>query len=156
MSSTQRFLKQIQPNSSLFTSSGAANMYEFVPAAANIVGNYPPGYVQTLGASVVTAVNALGANAVLRDMGKTIRAPVGSLTGSMGYFRQVQVLLPAPLPAGGYIGGMLGSNFGVGGTVPNADPNSSYLVVYIPAPVNGMLASGVSLYNGDVMSAGSM
>ena len=147
MSSVQRFLKQVNPANALFNapaSTRATGMYRFVADTGNVVGNYPPGYMATLATDVQTAINALGATAVLRDMGKTIYAPITSLTGSKGYFRQVQVLLPEPVTAG--------SKFGVNGTSTAGE----YLVVYVPVPVAGILASGVSLYNGDVLSASSM
>jgi len=146
MSSVQRFLKQVNPATALFNAPAAnraTGMYKFVADTGNVVGNYPPGYMAALGSDVITAINALGATAVLRDMGKTIYAPVSSLTGSKGYFRQVQVLLPEAVATG--------SKFGVNGTTAG-----DYLVVYVPVPVAGVLASGVSLYNGDVLSASSM
>ena len=154
----QRFLKQIPANNSVFAaapSTPASGLYEFVPTAGNVVGNYPPGYVQAItNSSVVTAINALG-NPVLRDMGKTIFARIGDAGTSYGRFRQVQVLGLAPISAAqGFIGGATGSLFGVNGTVPGADANVNYLTVYVPVPVGGVLAG--SIYNNDVLSGSSM
>jgi hypothetical protein len=157
MSSTQRFLKQIPANNSVFAAAqggAASGLYEFVAASGNVVGNYPPGYVQAItNSSVVTAINALG-NPVLRDMGKTIFAQIGT-SGNYGRFRQVQVLGLGPITAAtGFNGGVNGTTFGVNGTVPGVDANVNYLTVYVPVPVGGVLAGAI--YNNDVLSGGSM
>ena len=152
MSSVQRFLKQIPASHAQFTKVASTSMYTFTPASANVVGNYPPGTLALVGGDVKVAVDVAlaAATCVLRDMGKTIYAPIS--TGTSGYFRQVQVLLPAALPAGGFIGGINGSKFGVSGI----NAGNDFLVVYVPVAVNGLVASGVAFPAPEVTSAGSL
>ena len=123
------------------------NLYELVPSAGNIVANYPPGYVQLLSgvASLPTQLAAQGdaTNLVLRDMGKTIYAPVASLSGNAGYFRQVQLMKPGVLSSAGILGG-----------AAFPDANSPYFTCYIAVPMNGVLAgvlSGLSAVAGGQM-----
>ena len=163
MSSVQSFLKQIVPVKAHYDYiSGASTYYEL--QGANIPGNYPgsAGFVVAIGSgALLTTLQTMPANTILRDMGKTIRAPVGSLSGAVGYFRQMQVLLPTAITnAQGFIGGAAGNNFGVTGAPAAAlnaasDPYTSYLTVYLPVTANGVFA-GNGLYNGDVLSATSM
>jgi hypothetical protein len=150
MSSVTRFIRQIPAEAShLSAATVAANpatmVYELVPDAANIVGNYPPGYVQLASAALVLAVqqavNAAGgaSNLVLRDMGKTILAAVGSASGNKGYFRQVQLIAPAALNASqGFNGGSAGSAFGVLGAANTPDAYTDYLSFFIPVGINGV------------------
>ena len=157
MSSVQRFLKQIPADKSVYGSAiGAAGtgLYELVPGAGNVVGNYPgaSSYVQALQANVIAAINSNGAAVVVRDMGKTIRAPMTSPTGTIGYYRQVQVLFPGPIST--FIGGVTGSTFGVSGSVA-VSPNSTYFTAYAPVVVGGVL--GNALYNvNNVLSGGAL
>lgn len=155
MSSVSRFIRQVPLSTTYYNAAtvlGASStmVFEFVPTSANYVGNYPPGYVQTapaaLQASLAQAVNAAGAagNLILRDMGKTIFAPVASLTGNAGYFRQVQLLLPAQITAAqGFIGGTSGSTFGVLGAAGTPDVYTDYLTFYIPVTVAGVTGTNV-------------
>ena len=161
MSSVQRFLKQHAPSQQFFSAPttvlDATAVYEFVPTSTNVVGNYPPGYVQLIYGNAAAVVTALAAQnnsvnapngVVLRDMGKTIFAPVGSATGAMGHFRQVQLLAPKPISASqGFIGGVAGNTFGVLG-VPaggaTTDAYTSYLTFYIAVPLGGVVAGPAS------------
>jgi hypothetical protein len=152
MSSVTRFIRQVPVsasvlNAAVVAAAPATLVYEFFPSASNIVGNYPPGYVAQAGSgalfqAIQQAVNAAGGagNLVLRDLGKTILAPIGSASGNLGFFRQVQLLAPSALSASqGFNGGSAGSSFGVLGAA-----NSDYLSFYIPsniAGVNGNLAA---------------
>lgn len=150
MSSVTRFIRQIPASGSHLNAAalvtGAATLaFELVPSATNVVGNYPPGYVQNsaqLAAAIAdanAAAVAASTSVLLRDMGKTIQAPVGSLTGDLGFFRQVQLVAPNRLTqAQGFNGGAAGSTFGVlgGNNVPSA--NSDYLTFYIPVVVAGV------------------
>jgi hypothetical protein len=136
----------------------AAAAVEFVPTSSNYVGNYPPGYVIPASAATVAAITnaAVGytqALPIVRDMGKTVfaqtatnlaNAQAGTGTGTWGYFRQVQVLVPQAITtAQGFIGGTSGSTFGVVGGSPDA--YSSYLTVYVPTSVAGVyLLQGVT------------
>ncbi len=150
MSSVSRFIRQIPAHASLLNAATVAAapaslVYELVPSASNMVGNYPPGFVQLASAELILAiqqaVNAAGgaSNLILRDMGKTIQAPVGSASGNIGFFRQVQLLRPAALTqAQGFNGGSAGSTFGVLGAANVPDAYTDYLSFYIPVSVAGV------------------
>jgi len=154
MSSVTRFIRQIPSSASHLNAAalvaGAASLaFELVPSSGNIVGNYPPGYVQNSAAlaAAITAANAAASGAVLlRDMGKTILAPVGSLSGAQQYYRQVQLIAPAALSSG-FVG-----NFGVLGAAANPSANVDYLSFYIPVSVAGV---GVAV-NAYPVAAGQM
>lgn len=164
MSSVQRFLRQVPTGQALYSNNQLADIAsaacEFIPTSDNYVGNYPPGFVIPAQAATVAAIKtaAVGLSSSLplvRDMGKTIFAPTatslanaqaGTGDGNNGYFRQVQVLVPQAINSTqGYMGGVSGSVFGVVGGSPTS--TSSYLTVYVPAAVAGVLnvPSGVSL-----------
>jgi len=129
MSSVTRFIRQVD-NSNHFLSAStvaaAPNTYAYVLVAdaGNVVGNYAPGVMQhssTLNDAVLQNAAYAAANSsttVLRDMGKTVRAPVGSATGPVGYFRQVQLLNPS---------------VGVIGAVAN-----NFLTFYVPVVIDGV------------------
>lgn len=150
MSSVTRFMKQVAPSNTYYNVNSAVlagtNLYELVPSARNVVANYPPGYVQLMsGGSLPTQLAAQGdaTNLVLRDMGKTIYAPVASLSGNAGYFRQVQLMKPGVLSSAGVLGAA---------AVPDA--YSPYFTCYIAVPMNGVLAgvlSGLSAVAGGQM-----
>lgn len=137
MSSVTRFIRQTSPAHQYFTVpagyTGAA-AYEFVAASGNTVGNYPPGYVQTASAALQAAITAAASTSVFRDMGKTIRAPIGSLTGSVAFFRQVQMIAPTAIAS--YTGA-----FGVQGGVAIPDSLTNYLTFYVPIAAIGTAAS---------------
>jgi len=164
MSSVTRFLKQVNPaashlNIGNLVSSASTVVFEFVPSAGNVVGNYPPGYVQTASAALQAQLALIAAapasQCVVRDMGKTILAPVGSLTGALGRFRQVQILLPTTVSATqGFIGGTAGNTFGVLGAAANPDPYTNYMTLYIASPVAGVL--GGPLATAAVIGGGQM
>jgi len=167
MSSVSRFIRQVPLSTTYYNAAtvlGATStmVFEFVPTSANYVGNYPPGYVQAapaaLQASLAQAVAAAGAagNLVLRDMGKTIFAPVASLTGSAGYFRQVQLLLPAQITAAqGFIGGTSGTTFGVLGAAGVPDVYTDFLTFFIPVSVAGVTGTNV-ITNAYALAGGQM
>jgi hypothetical protein len=139
MSSVTRFIRQVPVSTTYYnavTILGATStmVFELVPSASNIVANYPPGYVQAasaaLQASLSEAVAAhTAANLVLRDMGKTIFAPVGSLSGDSAYFRQVQLIRPSSGAA---------QTFGVLGAQNSPDAYTDFLTFYIPVAVAGV------------------
>ena len=149
MSSVTRFLKQVDPSTSYSSigdliSSVSTRVFEFVPSSGNVVGNYPPGYVQAASAALQAALATIAATpasqCVVRDMGKTILAPIGSLTGARGYFRQVQILLPGTVSATqGFIGGPAGNTFGVLGAAATPDAYTNYMTLYIASPLTGIL-----------------
>ena len=156
MSSVTRFLRQVPTGQALYAGNSLAQIAdaacEFVPTAGNYVGNYPPGYVRPAAAATKAAItNAADGYTqqlpIVRDMGKTIFAPIadgsGALSGSNGYFRQIQVLVPQPITTTqGFIGGPAGSVFGVvGGSPPGTNPSyAQYLTVYVPTSVAGVYA----------------
>lgn len=137
MSSVTRFIRQVQtPYFSATTVQGtpATYAYEFQPASGNVVGNYPPGTMVAASSALQSAITAAGSASVLRDMGKTVQATLTS--GAVGFFRQVQLLVPTAVTAAqGYNGGLGGNSFGVQGVVPNS--NTEYLVFYVPITVGG-------------------
>jgi hypothetical protein len=113
-------------------------VFELVPSASNIVGNYPPGHVKAAGpelqAALADAVTVhTAANLVLRDMGKTIYAQYGTGLASdpSAYFRQVQLLRPSAISAAAQSFGVLG-----GQNIPDA--YTDFLTFYIPVVVAGV------------------
>ena len=163
MSSVTRFLRQVPTGLALYDGNTlaqiAASACEFIPTAANYVGNYPPGFVIPAQAATVAAITNASAGYTqtapfVRDMGKTIfaqtattlaNAQAGTGTGNFGYFRQIQVLVPQVITLSqGFIGGLSGSTFGVVGGSPTT--TSTYLTVYVPTSVAGVsnVPSGVT------------
>jgi hypothetical protein len=154
MSSTQSFLRQrvVGTTTLAVPSSPGSNLYVFVAGAGNYVGNYPgtTGFVVTATTAGVTFPSTI-TNAVLRDMGKTIKAVVSNSTSSIsstsatpGYFREVQLLLPSTAATG--------TTFGVGygsvgaGNLPGLLPagnagDDGYGTFYLPIVVGGVVAS---------------
>ncbi len=162
MSSVTRFIRQIPTSSTYYSASTVATTpatycYEFNPSSANVVGNYPPGHMTAASASLQAAVTAAGtpANLVLRDMGKTVQAPIGSLTGPVGFFRQVQLLSASALTAAqGYNGGSAGNTFGVLGAANTPNANTDYLTFYVPSVVMGI--AGVAAASVEPRMGGAM
>jgi hypothetical protein len=135
MSSVQRFIRQIQPDSMYFNAAtvvanAATLAFDFTPSASNVVGNYPPGYVTAAGstalATLIGQANAAGP-VILRDMGKTIQAVVGANGTVLAFYRQVQLVSLLSSSVGGVQGGV---------NVPTA--GSDYLTFYIPITVGGV------------------
>jgi|LauGreDrversion4_2_1035121.scaffolds.fasta_scaffold255552_2 hypothetical protein len=151
MSSVTRFIRQIPAsashlNAATVVANSATMVFELVPSASNVVGNYPPGYMQTASAALQAAITAAGASVVLRDMGKTILAPIGSASGNQGFFRQVQLLAPGAVSASqGFNGGSAGSTFGVLGAANVPDAYTDYLTFYIPVHVAGVNSGPVNI-----------
>ena len=143
MSSVTSFIKQVPSSAQYFSAAGlsTSTTYELIPLSSNVVGNYPPGYVQTL-ATAGTGLPTL-TNAVYRDMGKTIYAGIGASATAFGWFRQVQIMIPQTITASqGFIGGnnINASAFGVIGTSTTPDSYTDYYTVYIPVIVGGISA----------------
>lgn len=143
MSSVTRFIRQIQPESTYYSAAAVlaaptTYAYELIPSAGAL-GNYPAGYMAAASGALQTALTAstYAANsALLRDMGKTIRAPVTSVSGNVGYFRQVQLLVPshAANPAN------------VQGSVSAPDAYSPYLTFYVPIAIAGISAALIPIH----------
>ena len=148
MTSVTRFLTQVNTSATIFSAGNAlANpataAYEFVPASGNVVGNYPPGYVQLVPVSVATLLAAAATSgAVLRDMGKTFYAGVGATPTAFGRFRQVQVLVPS-VGTNNFIGGTTGSTSGVIGGPGIGDAYTNYMTIYIPVVHNGIIPAAI-------------
>lgn len=162
MSSVTRFLKQVSPSEQYIAAPALATLAgqacEFVPSSANVVGNYPPGFMIAAQASTQAAIQSITSGrsqvvCVLRDMGKVVYAPLaanlaaaqaGTASGTSGYFRQVQLLLPQPITnTQGFIGGASGNLFGVQGGAGSV--YAAYLTFYLPVVIGGVLASPASL-----------
>ena len=150
MSSVTRFIRQIPSNASFHSATTVAAtpatyVYEFVPSAANIVGNYAPGYVMTASAALQAAIAAAvataggAANLLLRDLGKTITAPVGSLTGNIAFFRQVQLIAPASVAS------FNAGTFGVLGATNTPDAYTDFLTFYVPISIGGVGVAPIPL-----------
>ena len=146
MTSVTRFLTQVNSSAAIFSAGNALSnpataAYDFVPASGNVVGNYPPGYVQLVPVSVATLLAAAATSgAVLRDMGKTIYAGVGATPTAYGRFRQVQVLVPS-VGTNNFIGGTTGSTSGVIGGPAIGDAYTNYMTIYLPVVHNGIVPS---------------
>lgn len=152
MSSVQSFLKQRVSSTTTFSvpsswlTDSPVHVYEFVPTQGNYVGNYPPGYMQTsaaLSAAINQAVSyasSAGVSPVLRDMGKSIWAPISSTGTQPGVWRQVQLLVPSVVNTAtqGLIGGTAGVTFGVLGAAQTPDAYTNYMTFYIPDVSNGL------------------
>jgi hypothetical protein len=106
--------------------------FYFVPTMGNNIGNYPPGYMMPL--SMVPPAGTL-----LRDMGKTIIAPVSfSPTAAPGFFRAVQWINPTVAVSG--------NTFGIGGSAPRSLTagnigDMGYRTYYLAVIVDGTIAS---------------
>jgi hypothetical protein len=143
MSSVQRFIRQIQPDNTYYSAATvlaapATYAYELIPSAG-AVGNYPAGYMAAASGALATALTAAtyAANsALLRDMGKTIRAPVTSVSGNVGYFRQVQLLIPSHA----------GVAANVQGAVAVPDAYSPYLTFFVPVAIAGISAALIPIH----------
>ena len=138
MSSVTRFIRQIQPDNTYYSaatvlSAPATYAFELVPSAG-AVGNYPAGVMTAASGPLATALTAstYAANsALLRDMGKTIRAAITG--GNVGYFRQVQLLVPSHA----------GVAANVQGAVLVPDQYSPYLTFYVPVAIAGISAAAI-------------
>jgi hypothetical protein len=145
MSSIQGFLRQRNvANSLLQAPTTAGCYYNFVAGSGNYVGNYPPGYMVAASEDIAAAASAQ--SLLIRDMGKTIKAPIGTgVTATEGFFREVQLIRPvAAVSATG------STTFGVGagvagsaaGTVPAGNAGfNGYGTFYIAIVIDGTLAT---------------
>lgn len=144
MTSVQKFLRQRHaPNTFLPVPTNATtSIYSFIAASGNYVGNYPPGYmVDTPDAALPVGY----ASMLLRDMGKTIKAPIDALTNAPGFFREVQFVSPVSVASA-----TASSNFGIVGnaaatyTAGNSG-DDGYGTFYIPIVIDGTIAAGAVL-----------
>jgi hypothetical protein len=129
MTSIGRAPRQIPLSTTYYgVPSSLANVYDFNPTSANVVGNYPPGYM------TVTTIPSIPSGSVMRDLGKTVFATVGSAGTNFGWFRAVQIITPTAITsAQGFIGGTAGNLFGEGG--------ANYYKCYIPVVLGGIAAT---------------
>lgn len=143
MTSVQKFLRQLNVPNTLLQAPTNDCYYNFVAGPGNYVGNYPPGYMQVASANPVPAAGSL-----IRDMGKTIKAPIGTdVNATLGFFREVQVIDPVTVASA-----TSSSTFGVGINAAGAQSqpsgnvgDSGYNTYYIPIIVGGIVASGATL-----------
>ena len=158
MSSIQSFLRQRSQTSTFFQAPTNACYYTFVAGPGNYVGNYPPGYMMLADAYIPATVLAAASTTqplLIRDMGKTIKAPIGVLNATPilspaateGFFREVQLINPVAA-----VSATSSTTFGVGngatggaaaGTLPSAGNAGSdgYGTFYIPIVIDGTLAT---------------
>jgi hypothetical protein len=139
MSSIQSFLRQRSQTSTFYQAPTNACYYVFVSGPGNYIGNYPPGYMQLAAANPVPAAGSL-----IRDMGKTIKAPIGTnVAATAGFFREVQMITPVASvnPTGNTTFGV-GINSAGAAVQPagNAGDNG-YGTYYIPIVIDGTLAT---------------
>lgn len=138
-----------------------ANLYYLVPGSGNYVGNYPNSPYSVAGSQgYMVPTAAVGAaapgsgSAVVRDMGKTVFAAVGTALGvpastvAPGYFRAVQILNPVAAfsPQAGTTSQ---TNFGVNGSAPGSIPagnagDMGYNTFYVPIVVDGRVAANAA------------
>jgi len=141
MSSIQSFLRQRNVANSIFQAPTApANCYYvFVAGPGNYVGNYPPGYMVQLDEVPVDRGD------LLRDMGKTIKAPIGdNVNAKSGFFREVQFIAPqAAVSATGSTTFGVGSGSQGAGVLPSAGNagDAGYGTYYLAIVVDGTLAT---------------
>jgi hypothetical protein len=149
MSSVTRFLRQIPTGASYVNPAALATnaaVCDFVPTSGNYVGNYPPGVMVPATTTGLSAVlGAAGAQALIRDMGKTIFAAFADTATATpsafsGFFREYQLIVPTAITAPqGFLGGAGGNTFGViGPSVATAPGSSTYATFYLPVPVGGV------------------
>jgi hypothetical protein len=109
--------------------------FYFVPIMGNYIGNYPPGYMMPIG--MVPPAGTL-----IRDMGKTVVAPVSFDSRAIsGFFRAVQLITPSPA-----VSAIGKTTFGVGGNVPRSLTTGNigdmgYRTYYVAVVVDGTIAS---------------
>lgn len=140
MSSIQSFLRQRNQATSLLQAPTNACYYVFVAGPGNYIGNYPPGYMQ-----LAAALPAPDAGSLIRDMGKTIKAPIGTnVAATAGFFREVQLITPvAAVSATGSTTFGVGLNSAGAAVQPGAGNvgDAGYGTYYIPIIIDGTLAT---------------
>jgi hypothetical protein len=143
MTSIDKTLRQRDQATSFASAPSNPCYYTFIAISGNYVGNYSPGYMQK------TAEIPTGKGILIRDMGKTIKAPIGvsgvlDINATSGFFRAVQFIFPvASVSATG------STTFGVGigssgaAVLPTAGNigDTGYGTYYIPVVVDGTLAT---------------
>ena len=135
MTSVLTIQRQRDQAVTLLQAPNEAIYFYFVPIMGNNVGNYPPGYMMPLG--MVPPVGTL-----LRDMGKTIIAPVTfDSRANPGFFRAVQLITPTAA-----VSAIGKTTFGVGGNVPRSLTTGNigdmgYRTYYLAVVVDGTIAS---------------
>lgn len=158
MSSVQSFLRQRVVGTRAL-SVDATNLYVMVAAPGNYVGNYPPAVMVSLATAGASVLGGSTATMVVRDMGKTVVAPVSNAlpatsasTGTPGAFRQVQLLQPVTVQYPTSV-----TNFGVQGQPAGtwSVGDSGYNTFYVPEVLDGVLASNGPLPAGPVAQSTS-
>lgn len=156
MTSVQKFLRQRYVPNTILQAPTNACYYVFVAGPGNYVGNYPPGYMK-----LAAEIPAPAAGDLIRDMGKTIKAPIsadGVAFGTLGFFREVQMLDPVSIASA-----TASSTFGVGINSAGAQfqpagnvGDNGYGTYYIPIIVDGIIASGAALPSSYLPLGGQM
>lgn len=155
MSSTQGYLRQRSIPNTLFKAPTNGCYYIFVAGAGNYVGNYPPGYMVFAEGH---PFDISGINYIIRDMGKTIKAPIlaSGVLGTPGFFREFQFIDPVSVATP-----TSSTTFGVFGDAAQSFPpgnvgNTGYATFYVPIVVDGIVASGATLPNPYLAMGGQM
>jgi hypothetical protein len=133
MTSVHKMLRQRdQATSILDAVDPTGNYWYLVPTSGNYVGNYAPGYMMPVPPSQIPA------GTLIRDMGKTVRAPIFfGYQSTPGFFRAVQLITPV-----GAVSATGNTTFGVYGNAPRSfRPGNigdmGYRTYYIIINVNG-------------------
>jgi len=143
MTSIDKTLRQRDQATSIVSAPSNPCYYTFIAISGNYVGNYSPGYMQK------TAEIPTGKGILLRDMGKTVKAPIGiggvlKPSATNGYFRAIQFIAPVVVSSA-----TSSTTFGVGigsqgaAVLPTAGnvADVGYGTYYIPVSVDGTLAT---------------
>jgi hypothetical protein len=142
MSSVQSFPRQRMVGNTAFNVNGTTVLYILSAGSDNVVGNYPPGTMVSIGQA--SALNSYFSTPIFRDMGKTITAALAN--GSVGAFRAVQLVNPVAVASATAV-----TNFGVNGSAPGTIGgvgDDGYNTFYIAISLGGVVASGATVDTG--------
>lgn len=140
MSSVTRFLRQRTPGLHFYSCPSGTTFYTFTPGSGNSpTANYPNN-VGYMSSATIVLNDASGdqsdsTNFILRDMGKTVSAVLGTtLTGPQYYWREYQIINLK------LVAGIQGNPTTVGGA---SDP-AGYYTVYLPTIIGGQIATAIT------------
>ena len=119
----------------------AGDYFELVPTDSynpNYAGVMTPlaGDALTQLTAYLNASGGGGNGVVMRDMGKTVRAPSAAAPTVLNFYREYQILKPAGVTA-----------FGIQGSSTGPSANSSWVTVYLPSLITGAQAATLRSVN---------